>query len=323
MLLAQNEHALLPPASLTKILTALVAADWVTPGSEIPVSTRAANAFPDNVGMKAGQEWPYDIVMHSLLISSSNDSAYALAEKISGSVEAFGTTMQDAAAKIGITDSPVFRDPAGLDGTEGVGGGNLVSAWDIAVASRDLMANPYLAAIVATKTYTFTGPDGIVYQLASHNRAFLNSYPGGVGVKTGYTVPAGVCLSAVAVRGDRHLLAVVMNGVSPDRTAAMLLDQGFATSPASEPQDGPRLPPVAEPEPPTPAPQAGDPPLVSPIHGSGSKVAAIGAGSSGFPVMPTVEAAAGVVTVLAIAARLVSRGKRRVAASAPKHRRRR
>jgi D-alanyl-D-alanine carboxypeptidase len=320
VLLAQNVHALLPPASLTKILTALVAAGWVTPGSQIPVSDRAANASPDKLGMKPGQQWPYDITMHALLISSSNDAAYALAEKVSGSVEAFGTTMQQAAAAIGMPDPPVLRDPAGLDGSEGVGGGNLMSAWDVAVASRDLMANPYLAGIVATKTYRFTGPDGIVYELASHNLAFLNSYGGAAGVKTGYTVPAGVCLSAVAVRGDRHLLAVVMNGVSPDRTAEMLLDQGFATAADSEPGTDPLLPPVAEPEPASPAPAIGDPPLAALIHGGASQAAA-GSRSSGIPVVPTAEAAAGVVTVCAVAAHLLLRGKRRMR-SAPQHRRR-
>ena len=322
MLLAQNEHTPLPPASLTKIVTALVAADWLTPGASIPVSDRAANVSPDKLGMKTGQQWPDDIAMHALLISSSNDAAYALAEKISGSIESFGTTMQEAASEIGMPDSPEFRDPAGLDGTEGVGGGNLMSAWDVAVASRDLMANPYLAGIVATKTYRFTGPDGIVYELASHNLAFLNSYPGAAGVKTGYTVPAGVCLAAVAVRGDRHLLAVVMNGVSPDSTAEMLLNQGFATPAESEPANAALLPPVAEPEPPVPAEQPGDPPLAALTDGGTSDAATAPTHHSGIAVLPTAEAAAGVLTVFAVAARLLVVGRRRVAANAPKHRRR-
>jgi D-alanyl-D-alanine carboxypeptidase len=314
VLLAENEHALLPPASLTKILTAVVAADWLTPGTQIAVSDRTANVSPDKLGMRTGQQWSYDDVMHALLISSSNDAAYALAEKISGSIESFSTTMQQAASAMRMPDQPVLHDPAGLDGSEGVGGGNLLSAWDVAVASRDLMANPYLAAIVASKSYRFTGPDGIVYELASHNRAFLNSYPGAAGVKTGYTVPAGVCVSAVAIRGDRHMLAVVMNGVSPDRTAEMLLDQGFATAPGSEPSTNPSLPPVAEPEPAAPAPQPGDPPAPATRVSGASDPLAVHAKTSGIPIVPTAEAAGGVITVFAIAATLVARGRRRVAA---------
>jgi D-alanyl-D-alanine carboxypeptidase len=128
-----------------------------------------------------------------------------------------------------------------------------MSAWDVAIAARALMANPGLAAIVGMKTYRFTGPDRIVYQLASHNLGFLNSYPGAIGIKTGYTVPAGVCVAEEAVRGGRAMLAIVMNGVSPDQTAAMLLDKGFAT-PATGEARRPQLPAVREPRPVDPAP---------------------------------------------------------------------
>ena len=243
-----NEHELLRPASLTKLLTAMIAADWLPPTALVGVSPRAAAVAPDKLGMKAGQRWPLTIVLHALLISSSNDAAYALAEQVAGSEARFAVLMRSAAAELGITDRPVLWDPAGLDGTEGVAGGNLLSAWDIAIAARALMANPALAGIVRLTTYRFTGPDGIVYELSSHNGAFLRSYPGAVGVKTGYTVPAGVCVAEEAVRGGRAMLAVVMNGVAPDETAALLLDRGFAT-PITAEAGLPPLPTVREPAP--------------------------------------------------------------------------
>jgi serine-type D-Ala-D-Ala carboxypeptidase (penicillin-binding protein 5/6) len=252
-LFGENEHELLPPASLTKMLTALIAIDWLRPGTEIPVSARAAGVAPDKVGMKAGQRWPLGITLHALLISSANDAAYALAERVGGSVERFAVIMRQAAAQMGMSDPPVLHDPAGLDGTEGVDGGNRISAWDLAIAARDLMANPTLASIVALKTFRFTGPDGIVYELSSHNLAFLNSYPGAIGVKTGFTDPAGVCVAEEAVRGGRAMLAIVMNGVAPDQTAAMLLNEGFATPAGTEGRDA-LLPPVRQPEPPAPRP---------------------------------------------------------------------
>jgi D-alanyl-D-alanine carboxypeptidase (penicillin-binding protein 5/6) len=248
-----NEHALLPPASLTKILTAIVAIDWLPSGALVPVSARAAGVYPDKVGMKPGQRWPLTIALHALLISSANDAAYALAERVAVSVERFAAIMGAAATQLGMTDHPVLRDPAGLDGTEGAGGGNLMSAWDVAIAARDLMGNRALASIVALKRFRFTGPDGIVYALANHNRGFLNSYPGAIGVKTGYTVRAGVCVAEEAVRGGRTMLAIVMNGVSPDQSAAMLLDKGFTTPVAAEKFD-PVLPTVRQPEPVRPAP---------------------------------------------------------------------
>jgi D-alanyl-D-alanine carboxypeptidase len=243
-----HEHVMLRPASLTKLLTATIATDWLPPTTLVRVSPRAAAVAPDKVGMKAGQRWRLTIALHALLISSSNDAAYALAEQVAGSVPRFATLMAAAAAQLGMTDHLVLQDPAGLDGTEGAGGGNLMSAWDVAIAARALMANPNLAAIVRLTTYRFTGPDGIVYELASHNRAFLNSYPGAIGIKTGYTGPAGVCVAEEAVRGGRAMLAVVMNGVSPDQTAAMLLDKGFAT-PAQAETRKPLLPAVREPTP--------------------------------------------------------------------------
>jgi D-alanyl-D-alanine carboxypeptidase len=166
--------------------------------------------------------------------------------------------MTVAAAEMGMVDHPDLQDPAGLDGTEGVNGGNLISARDLAIAARDLMANRTLAAIVGLKTYRFTGPDRIVYELSSHNRAFLNSYPGAIGVKTGFTDPAGVCVAEEAVRGGRAMLAIVMNGVSPDQTAAMLLNEGFAVPAGTELHDA-VLPPIRQPEPP-----ALNPPAISP-----------------------------------------------------------
>ena len=319
VLVEQNDHTPLPPASLTKILTAIVAADWLPSDSQVPVSATAENAAPDKLGMKAGQVWPFDIAMHALLISSSNDAAYALAELVSGSLANFSQTMSYAAQQMGMTDHPVLRDPAGLDGSEGVGGGNMISAWDIAVAARDLMANPYLASIVAEKSFRFTGPDGIVYEIASHNRAFLNSYAGAEGVKTGYTVPAGVCVAAAAARGGRHLLAVVMNGEFPDRTAEMLLDQGFATDPQTEPMVDPMLPPVSEPHPPTPVPKrnparGGSPvPATAGYPGAGAdRLAAVGGKPArSSEVMPAALAAACLVTLMACAAMLIARGRRR------------
>ena len=244
----QHEHELLRPASLTKLLTALIADHWLPPTTLVRISPRAAGVAPDKVGMKAGQRWPLSITLHALLISSANDAAYALAEQTAGSVPRFATLMTSAASQLGMSDHPVLRDPAGLDGTEGAGGGNLMSAWDVAIGREPSWPTPAWQSIVRLTTYRFTGPDRIVYELASHNRAFLNSYPGAIGVKTGYTGPAGVCVAEEAVRNGRVMLAVVMNGVSPDETAALLLDQGFATPPRAESR-WPQLPAVHEPHP--------------------------------------------------------------------------
>jgi D-alanyl-D-alanine carboxypeptidase len=258
VLRAENEHAPMPPGSLTKMLTAMIAADYLPPTAQVPVSAVAANAFPDKVGMKAGQLWPFDVTLNALLVDSANDAAYALAERVSGSLAGFATTMQQAAGQLGMVDHPRLEDPAGLDGREGFDSGNLISAFDLATAGRDLMANPALAAIVGTRRYNFTGPDHIVYSLRNLNIYFLRVYPGAIGIKTGLTDAAGFCVAEEAERGGRKMLAVVLNGANSYTTAGELLDAGFATPVAAEPVNAQTLPPVAEPLPPRPVQPVSD-----------------------------------------------------------------
>ena len=253
VLYEQNAHTPLPPGSLTKTLTAMIAADWLPAGASVPVTAVDANVYPDRVGMKAGQLWPLNISLHALITDSANDAAYALAEDIGGSLSGFAPVMQEAARQIGMSDHPTLEDPAGLDGSIGFDNGNLISAWDLAVAGRDMMANPELAAIAAEKTYDFTGPDGIGYHLLSRNYHFLASYPGAIGVKTGFTDRAGYCDMEEAEAGGRKMLAVVLASPNPDADAAALITAGFGV-PVVKEGASPVLPPVTEPEPPKPAP---------------------------------------------------------------------
>src|SRR5881227_2453677 len=80
-----NAHQPLPPASVTKVLTALIAAEQVPPGADIPISAQAQGMPARNMNMKAGQVWKFEDVLHALLMVSANDAAVAIAEKISGS----------------------------------------------------------------------------------------------------------------------------------------------------------------------------------------------------------------------------------------------
>jgi serine-type D-Ala-D-Ala carboxypeptidase (penicillin-binding protein 5/6) len=254
ILYAQNPHAQLRPGSLTKMVTALVAVDWLPAQALVPVTPVAANVYPDKVGMVAGQDWPLNDTLQALLIFSANDAAYALAQRVSGSLARFAVTMQETAAQLGMTDHPVLRDPAGLDGQEGFEGGNTMSPWDVAIAARALMANPELAAIVSMKALAFTGPGGVVYGLDNQNLYFLDTYPGAIGIKTGLTDAAGFCVAEEAERGGRHMLAIVMNGSSSYQTAADLLNQGFATPVRAEPANAAVLPAIVEPDPPLTVP---------------------------------------------------------------------
>ncbi len=248
---AGNDRVPLPPASLTKIITALTAVATTPPNADVPVSARAAAAPAYKLSIKQGQVWTFDEMLHALLITSANDAAVALAERGGGTVEGFQPMFAATAARLGMADHPVLNDPAGLDGPDGVEGGNLVSARDLAIAARAVLANPVLSAIVATPVYYFDGPDNVHHRLTNHNRAFLTSYPGAIGMKTGYTKRAGECLIAAAQRGGRTMLAVVMSAADPGAVAKHLLDEGFSTPVATEPSAD-RLPDVA-PDLPAPA----------------------------------------------------------------------
>jgi D-alanyl-D-alanine carboxypeptidase len=230
---AGNDRTPLPPASLTKVITALTASS-LAPDTPITVSARSAAAPADKLFMKPGQVWTADELLHTLLISSANDAAVSLAEEVGGTVEGFQPIFARTALGLGMVDHPVLVDPAGLDGPDGVDGGNLVSARDLSMAGRALLSVPSLATIVATPVYYFDGPDAVHHRLTNHNKLFLVTYPGAIGMKTGYTKRAGACVMAAARVGGRTLLAVVLNSSNPTGAAKALLDKGFATSVSAE-----------------------------------------------------------------------------------------
>jgi D-alanyl-D-alanine carboxypeptidase (penicillin-binding protein 5/6) len=238
---AFNEHEALPPASTQKIMTALVAAEKLPSDATFTVGAVAAAQAAMRIGMVAGQQWSLDQALHSLMMVSANDAAYALAEAASGTVEAFAADMNAAAARYGMVDSR-FSDPAGFDGLEGYNGGSRISAHDLAIAARNFLAVPELTAIVALREYRFDGPDGQPHVLFNHNK-LLARYPGSTGLKTGYTSLAGSTFVGTATRDGRTMIAVVMNTTNIYGIASALLDKGFAT-PADAPGLGEPLPPV-------------------------------------------------------------------------------
>ena len=223
-----NARVPLPPASLTKLLTALVAVRSLDPSAEVPVSERAAAMPARKLNMKAGQSWTLADTLHALLLSSANDAAAALAERVAGSLEAFAPVLQQSGAELGLEDNPVLRDPAGFDDNSSVDGGNQVSARDLAIVARAALAEPVIAAAVGLREYAFTGPDGVPHRLINHNR-LLRLYPGTIGMKTGFTRRAGNGLIAVARRDDRTMIAVLLGADDMYGGAATLLDRGFAT----------------------------------------------------------------------------------------------
>src|SRR4051812_26566232 len=223
-----NAHEALPPASVTKVLTALIAVEQLKPGDDIPISPEAQGMPARTMNMKAGQAWKFEDVLHALLMVSANDAAVALAEKISGSRQEFANVMAQTAQRIGMNDAPLLRDPAGLDDEFSNEGGDLLSAHDLAVAARNALDNEKVREIVSTQMYKFHGGDGNDHRLLNED-LLLKTYAGGVGMKTGWTRKAGHSFIGAATRDGRTMISVVLGAPEIYRTSSALLDKGFAT----------------------------------------------------------------------------------------------
>lgn len=229
-------------ASVFKVLTAVVVVENLEAGAEVPVSARAEAMPARKINLKAGQVWRSEDLLHALLLVSANDAAVALAERTAGSLEAFGGMLDATAARLGMTDTPVLKDPAGLDDEFSVDGGNRISAHDLAIATRAFLSYPGLASIVVKPEYRFNGGDGNPHRLLNHNR-MVKTYAGSLGVKTGYTKRAGHSLIAAASREGRTMIAVVVGAADPYGSASALLDKGFSI-PANGQASYEALPPV-------------------------------------------------------------------------------
>ena len=306
VLSGQQEHLALPPASTVKVMTAITAAELLKSDARISVSANAAAREPMKIDMREGEVWPYDHTMQSMLMVSANDAAYALAENAGGSLDGFATRMNDLAKRLGMRDS-TFNDPAGLDDQASFRGGSRVSAYDLAIAARNLLSVPQLATIVGTRKATFVDPRNSQRSLTNHN-ALLRLYDGANGMKTGYTKQSGRTLIASASRNGRTMIAVVLDVSDHYGWASQLLDQGFATA-ANAKGTGERLPtPAVVPGrlAATAAPETTK--AATPSNAEGHLT------TSGFTLPLWAEITLGAITVLAIAyivLRLRVRARRR------------
>lgn len=211
----------LPPASLTKIMTALVLLDDWQPEAVVRVSPRAAAATGSRIGLHAGDELRLADAFDALLVGSANDACLALAEHAAGSVEHFVVRM-NAKARAFALAATTFKNPCGLDEP-----GHLSTARDLQRLANRAMQAPEIARAVALPTVEVRTLAGRELRKPSGN-LLLGRVPGAIGVKTGYTQRAGKCLAALVRRGRDEVSLVMLD--APDRwwTASILIDDAFA-----------------------------------------------------------------------------------------------
>ena len=211
----------LAPASLTKIMTALVLLDHnFTADAVVTISPRAAAIEGAQIGLRAGQKMTAGDLFTAMLVRSANDACTALAEHDAGSVQAFVARMNERASAMHLSATH-FVNPCGLDAP-----GHLSSARDLFQLTQVALARPLFASTVSLERAQVRVLGGPAITFTSSN-ALLGRLPGARGVKTGYTGAAGTCVIAAVERNGRRVIAVLLN--APDRwwAAAALIEKAF------------------------------------------------------------------------------------------------
>jgi D-alanyl-D-alanine carboxypeptidase (penicillin-binding protein 5/6) len=215
---------ILPIASLTKMMTALVVVQRSAPDDKVRVTKEALAYKGSAVGvLPKGKRVKLETMLNGLLLPSGNDAAIALAQRMSGTVARFVTRMNDQARRWGL-ECTRFSSPDGFEDD-----GNHSCAVDLAALARAVLDRPRLARIVKRRRAVLPFPikGGRLY-LSNNNPLLRTGYPGAIGIKTGYTDAAGRCLVAAAQRNGRRLGVVLLHSPDPGKQARQLLDRGFA-----------------------------------------------------------------------------------------------
>ncbi|HPF57246.1 MAG TPA: hypothetical protein PK820_00490 [Candidatus Competibacteraceae bacterium] len=231
ILFAKEPWLRLPPASTTKVLTALVALEHINVNARIPVSPQAASAPPSRIGLRAGEVALVQDLLYGLMLKSGNDAAETLAEAAGGSVSGFAELMNSRAWQIGARDSH-FTNPHGLPNDD-----HYTTAYDLSLIFRQAMNHPVFADIVRTRSAALRIESGQglysdwrMVPVLNHNQ-LLVSYEGTRGGKTGFTFKARRCFVGEADRGGVRLIVAILNSPNSGtlwQDARTLLDYGFA-----------------------------------------------------------------------------------------------
>ena len=226
VLLEENAHAALPPASVTKVMTMLLTMEAIDRGeiaydTVVIASERAKSMGGSTIFLDAGEEMTVEDLLKGIAVASGKDAAVAMAEHLAGSEEAFVERMNARAGELGMNDTH-FVNCNGLDAD-----GHVSSAYDIALMSRELLAH---SDILRFTTIWMDSLREGAFTLSNTNK-LIRFYEGANGLKTGSTSLAGCCISATAQRDGMQLIAVVMNADSSNerfQAARALLDYGFS-----------------------------------------------------------------------------------------------
>lgn len=236
VLFEMDAHKALPPASVTKVMTLILALEAIENGDAtwdemVSTSSRASSMGGTQIWLEIGEQMAYGDLLWAIAVGSANDAAVAIAEHLAGSEAAFATMMNERARELGALNTH-FLNASGLPPADvGMTGEHVTSAYDLAIISRHALSLPKFRELVSTWGPIIMRPDGRGEPVLWSLNSMLRSYPGMDGIKTGFTREAGYNLSATAERQGVRVIAVNLGAATPDQREAdiqRLLDYGFS-----------------------------------------------------------------------------------------------
>lgn len=230
ILYSKNDNEVLPPASMTKIMSMLLIMERIDNKTlsltdEVTISENAASMGGSQVFLQAGETYKVEELLKGIAIASGNDAVVAMAEKISGSVSDFVALMNEKAKSLGLTNTK-FLNPHGLD-TEG----HVTTARDMATLARELIKHTSILKFTSIYEDYLKKSDGSSIWLVNTNK-LVRFYDGVDGLKTGFTKNAGYCLTSTAKKNNTRFITVVMGSETSDKRSSdtvNMLNYGFNT----------------------------------------------------------------------------------------------
>lgn len=236
VLYAKNENVMLPMASTTKIMTAVIILETLDLDTKIKVGKESVGVEGSSIYLMEGETLTVKDLLYGLMLQSGNDAANALAVACAGSVENFAKMMNRKASELGLKRTN-FQNPSGLPAQN-----HRTTAFDLAALTSYAIKNEEFVKITSTLRATIS--DGKRYLVNRNN--LLRHYEGLIGVKTGYTSAAGRCLVTAARRNGVTLIAVMLNSRNIWNDHTVMLDYGFdyleSVTPVASGQIETRLP---------------------------------------------------------------------------------
>lgn len=222
VLYAKNENKGMKIASLTKIMTAIIAIEQGKLTEPVKVSSRAVGVEGSSIYLKEGEKISLKTLLYGLMLRSGNDAAIAIAEHIGGSVSGFVYLMNEKAEHLGLTQTS-FANPHGLDDEK-----HYSSAKDLAILTSYALKNPVFREIVQTEVKKVPWPGEKWHRKFYNKNKLLRLYKGADGVKTGYTKSARRTLVTSATKNGRQLVSVTLNDPNDWEDHMQLFNYGFS-----------------------------------------------------------------------------------------------